>query len=362
MTITTAYGWLPATCFMIGLLSITTFDNFLILFVKRKSIINSWWLVGFLGIVVSFIALDYFHLFSFRQLSANLSIRLLKTPWLVIVPVALGLAAFINNRRFLYHNLYVEEISKGGKQKQSTEYTWLQQLGLMGELIGLDIKLILRNKRPKATILVSCMFLLYGFLFYRPENLGANRYGMLLFSAIMITGIFIINYGQFLFAWQSSHFDGLMTANISMKAYIKAKLRLFTVVSTAAFIISSLYGFIDWRILPIQAAAFLFNIGINSVGAVYLATYSYKGIDLSKSATFNYQGTGMSQWIYAVIIMLIPFVIYFPLSKIFNPWVGIIIIGLAGLIALLLQNWFIDHLTIEFAKRKYRVIEGFREK
>jgi len=357
-----AYGPLTTAAFIGSILSLTVFNHFLILYVKRKTIINSWWLAGFLGVVGVLVALDYFHVFSLRNISTLVFTRLLSTPWLFLLALMLAETCFVNNQRFLLNNLYLEEISKTGKQKQSTEYTWLQQLGLTGELISLDIKLILRNKRPKSVLLISLFILLYGFIFYRPMYLDGTHYPMLLLGAFLITGIFIINYGQFLFAWQSGYFDGMMSSGLPLTAYIKSKFMLFMAVSTFSFVLTSAYGLISWKIIAIQTAAYLYNIGVTSVIAVYFATYSYKGIDLTKSATFNYQGTGAAQWLYTLAVLLIPFVLYLPLAKWVSPWAGFIAIGAVGLISLLLQNWWITILTRELAKRKHLILQGFREK
>ena len=185
---------------------------------------------------------------------------------------------------------------------------------------------------------------------------------MLLFGAIFITGLSISNYGQFLFAWQSSHFDGLMAGNLNIKAYIKSKFLLFTSVCTVVLLITSFYGLIDWRILLIQLAAYFYNVGIHTVLAIYQATYSYKGIDISKKSAFNFQGIGAAQWIYSFIVFLIPVLIYLPFSLFLNPWAGIVALGIIGLVSLLLQDWWVDLLSKEFMKRKYRILEGFREK
>ena len=164
-----AHGSLVAACFTISILAVTLFNHFLILYVKRKTIINSWWLVGFLGAVGILIGLDYFHILSFRSLSASLFTLLLRSPWLSIGFLALTLISFINNSRFLSHNLYFEEIARRGRQRQTTEYTWLQQWGLTGELVALNLRLVLRNKRAKTVALMSFVILLYGFIFYKPE-------------------------------------------------------------------------------------------------------------------------------------------------------------------------------------------------
>jgi Family of unknown function (DUF5687) len=357
-----AHGPLVAFCFIISILSITLFNHFLILYVKRKIIINSWWLVGFLGAVGILIVLDHFHIFSFRALSTSVFTSLLQSPWLCLIFVALGIGSMVNNSRFLRNNLYFEEIARRGRQRQSTEYTWLQQWGLTGELVALNLRLVLRNKRTKAVVLMTLVIMLYGFLFYKPVYMKSDNMPMVLLGAMFITGIFIMNYGQFLFAWHSGYFDGLMSLPISIREFIRAQFMMFTAVSTLTFVVTSLYGLISWKIIPFQIAAFLYNAGINTVVVIYFSTRSYKGIDLTRSATFNYQGTGMSQWINMLVVLLAPMLIYIFLAWLFNSWVALTVLGLLGLISLLLQNWWINLLTDQFRIRKHTILAGFREK
>jgi hypothetical protein len=357
-----AYGPLTASCFVISILAVTLFNHFLVLYVKRKTIINSWWLVGFLGAVGILIALDHFNIFSFTALSTSLFTTLLKYPILAIGFLALCIWAFVNNSLFLRHNLYFEEMTRRGRQRQSAEYAWLQQWGLAGELVGLNLRLILRNKRAKSVVLTSFVILLYGFIFYSPQALKSPHTHMIIFGALFITGIFIMNFGQFLFAWHSGYFDGLMSLPVSIPTFIRSQFLLFIAVSTISFVITSLYGLISWKIIPFQFAAYLYNIGINSVVVVYFATRNYKAIDLSKSASFNYQGTGMAQWLNVIAVMLVPIGLFLGLSYLFNNWIAITTIGAFGLISLLLQNWWIGILTEQFLLRKHLILSGFREK
>jgi hypothetical protein len=357
-----AYGPLATSCFVISILAAIFFNHFLVLYVKRKTIINSWWLVGFLGAVGILVALDHFHIFSFTALSTALFTTLLKYPILSLGFVALAICSFVNNSLFLRHNLYFEEMSRRGRQRNSAEYAWLEQLGLTGELIGLNLRLMLRNKRAKSVVLFSFIILLYGFIFYKPEFLRSAHTPFILFGALFITGVFIMNYGQFLFAWHSGYFDGLMSLPVSIPTFIRAQFLMFIAVSTFSFVITSLYGLISWKIIPFQFAAYLYNIGINSVVVVYSATRNYKAIDLSKSASFNYQGTGMAQWLNVLAFVLFPTGLYVGLSYLFNLWVGVATIGALGLISLLLQNWWIGILTGQLQLRKHLILSGFRQK
>src|SRR5262249_15644481 len=163
----------------------------------------------------------------------------------------LFIVAYVNNFRFLLNNLYVEELSKKTGSKRSKEYTWLERWGIIGELIALDIRLIFRNKRPRAVTISACLILLYGLIIYRPVYLHPFNTVLLLFGSLLITGMFLIGFGRFTFAWQSNWFDGLLTANLSMEEYIREKLVLYTTVSTITFVLITAYGFLDWRLLPI---------------------------------------------------------------------------------------------------------------
>src|SRR5258708_5581443 len=174
------------TAFLASFLFLTGFNHFLILYIKRKTILNGWWLLGFL-IVVSILGFcDYFNIFSFRHVSELVFTPLLRTPWLVLVPLAMVIAAYLNNYYFLYHNLYLEDIVRKDKRKESSEYAFLNRFGTIGELLALELKLILRNKRPRSIVLLSGVFILYGFVFYKPEYLNKNELGVLLMGGICV--------------------------------------------------------------------------------------------------------------------------------------------------------------------------------
>jgi hypothetical protein len=360
-TIAKIYGTGTGLAFLLSIISLTVFNHFLVLYIKRKTILNNWWLVGFFALVLALALADYYGLFSVRAVSTTLFTAILKNPLLCVITVVLAIASFYNNAFFLRRHLYIEEKASTRGRKATTEYRWLQQMGTMGELMALDLKLILRNKRPRSLLMLSALFLFYGFIFYKPTYLENDQLGFLLLGAIFITGMFMTNYGQFIFAWQSSHFDGLMAGKFPLTTYLKSKFLLLIAFCTVALLLSLFYGFISWKIIPIQLAAYFFNIGIHTVLAAYIGTYNYKGLDLSKGSSFNYQGIGAAQWLYALVILLVGVIIYLPFALLVNTWVGIAAIGIMGLVNLLLQDWWIQKIAQQFNKRKHKLLAGFRE-
>ena len=355
------YGTVATLCFLISMFALVVNNHFLNMYIKRKSISNSWWFFSVVIVMAILKAFDYFKILSFETTSSNLFIGLLHHPWLCVIPLALAVITFRLNNNYLRSHLYIEELVSQRKMKVSTNYAFLDKYGDVGEMIALDLKLIFRNKRPKSLVILSGVILLYGFIFY-PRYLQTGNFTMLFLFALFITGLFISNYGQFLFAWQSSHFDGMMSYNINMKQYIKAKFLLFVTVCSLQFLIASFYGFMGWHILPIQLAAFLYSIGVNSFVTIYAATYNYKYLNLSKSASMNFQGIGALQWLQSLLISFGPVGVFYLLNKFVGFWTAIFVISSLGIVGLAFNEIIINWLVGQFNTRKHKILEGFRER
>jgi len=355
------FGGIAAISFLIALFSLVINNHFFNMYIKRKSINSAWWLLSIVLIIALLKGLDYAKILSFEKTSANIFIGLLHHPWLCIIPLGLAVFTFIINNNYLRSHLYIEELTSDRKLTVSKNYSFFDKYGGIGEMMALDLKLIFRNKRPKSLIILSGVILLYGFIFY-PRYLVTGNYTMIFLFALVITGLFIANYGQFLFAWQSSHFDGMMSYNINMKQYLKAKFLLFVMVCSLQFLLASFYGFMGWRILPIQLAAYLYSIGVNSFITIYAATYNYKYINLGKSATMNFQGIGALQWIQSLLISFGPVMVFYLLFRFAGFWTAIITISTLGIAGIVFNEPIINWLVGQFNNRKHKILEGFRER
>jgi Family of unknown function (DUF5687) len=356
-----AYGGLSAICFLTAMFSLVLNNHFLNMYIKRKSVSNSWWFLAIVIILAIFKALDYYKLVSFEKSSAQIFIYLLRHPVFCIIPVGILVITFLLHNQYLRSHLYLEELVSEKKIKVGNHFTFLNRFGEVGEMIALDLKLIFRNKRPRSLMILSVAILFYGLLFY-PQYLRTENYTMLFLFAILIMGLFISNYGQFLFAWQSGHFDGMMSYNFNVKQYIMAKFSLLITVCTLQFVLASIYTLMSWRILPIQIAAFLYGVGVNSFLVIYSSTYNYKYLNLSKSGSMNFQGIGGMQWLQSIFISFGPVLIFFLLNKFLGFWFAIIFISSLGLLGLAFSELLINWLVKQFMIRKYKILEGFRER
>ncbi|KQB99393.1 DUF5687 family protein [Pedobacter sp. Hv1] len=361
MKIGTTYGALTALMYVLSILSLVVFNNYLVLYLKRKSINNFSYFISIIGVVTVLAALDYYHIISVRDFSNLIFVNVTKYPFLGLIFTLAAVGIFIINSNYLRANLYTEELSTKDDKKTSTDYPFLNRFGKVGELAALELKLILRHKRSRGSVLMGFAFLAYGLIFYKGPMIEKNEFGKLLFAALFMTGIAILTYGQFMFAWQSTHFDGLLVNKIDFKDFIKAKFLLFTISSTIITVLASFYGFMSYKLLLLHAAAYLYNIGFATVIVLYFATMNYKRLDITKSASFNWQGIGATQWILGLPFILIPVFIYMPFGIMNKPFWGLAAIALFGLITLLMRNFWINLLVKKFEKQRYKIAEGFRE-
>ena len=117
----------------------------------------------------------------------------------------------------------------------------------------------------------------------------------------------------------------------------------------------------SYKLLLLHLAAYLYNIGFATVIVLYFATMNYKRLDITQSASFNWQGVGATQWILGFPLLLIPFVIYLPFSFLDKPYWGLVALGAFGLITLLMRNFWVNLIVKRFEKQRYKIAEGFRE-
>lgn len=352
-----------ATGFIISILAISIFNNYLAIYVKRKSNLNGWVYIVFSAALALLIAADFaWHLYSIREISYIFFGNLLKHPVLALIPVAMAAGMFVLNFLYLKQNLYLEELSrKKASYKTSTEYPILNRFGALGDQVANEIKLILRNKRPRSAFIMSGVFLLYGLMIYLNPSQGSSDVWRI-FVGMFITGFFIISYGQFLYSWQAAHFDGLMVSKVSFTDFLKAKYLLFTAVSTAAVIVSIPYAYFGWRTVLVHCVMYVWNLGVNIHLVLFFANRNAKRIDLSKGASFNWEGVGATQWLLSLPLLLAPFIIFIPFNLMHLPNAGLAIMLVIGVIGIITRSFWLEKLVKDFYKRKYTITEGFRNK
>jgi hypothetical protein len=360
--ILTDSGALPAFAFIVAIIGLMLFNNYLALFIKRKANLNGWFFLISAAVLVLLIVGDFrLHLYSVRNISYLYFGHLLTKPVLVLIPVLLAVAMFYINFNYLKQNLYLEELSsrKASAYKSSTDFPLLNRFGKVGDLVANELKLIFRNKRPRSALVMGLFFMFYGLIFYTNKMYGETWF---IFVGMFMTGIFIISYGQFMYSWQAAHFDGILVSRVNFRDFLKAKYLLFTMVSTIAFILTTPYAYFGWRIVLVHFVMYLWNIGINTTIVLFFANRNAKRIDLSKGASFNWEGVGATQMLISFPLMITPYIIYLPFSLFKHANIGLGMLAATGIIFILTRNFWVKKLEEDFIQKRYTISEGFRNK
>lgn len=356
------YGYLASIMYLLSIISLTILNNYTALYLKRAAAQNYRIIIAGLLLIFVFGALEYFKVFSVSVVSNLVFSTLIIHPVIGLIFILLAAGSYLVNSRFLKNNLYIEELKTGEAKKSATDYPFLDRFGAAGTLVALEIKLILRNRRPRNTAAKGLLFLCYGFLMYKEKAINENSFGVMFMAAFLLTGNMTIIYGQFMFGWQSAEFDGLLANKTDIKTFFRAKFLLLTIASTVLLIVVSLYGILSWKILLVQFAAYLYNIGVNTVIMLYMATRNYKYIDLSEESSFNWRGTNTSTMLQSAPVLFSPYLIYWPLSYLFNPYWGLAGLTLAGLAGLFTREYWLHKLVTTFNRKKHQIAAGFRER
>ncbi len=351
---------LPAMLYwLLGMLLLVLFDHFVAIYLKRVAAVKQMAFIAFalfVGLLFTGNALQWFDLQSW---SGSL-FGPLGQAWFTGVPlIAVGLLYGLNYR-FLFHQGYIDQWKKHDKEATTQSFSYLESKGAVGTMIANELKLILRNKRTKSILFITALFSFYGLIFYG-EPQYADSFGIFIFVGIFMTGIFMINYGQFMVGWESAYFDGILTRAYPMESFFRAKFWLLLVSCVITYLISLGYVYFGLKALWINTACFLYNIGFNSFVLLYASTYQRKRIDLSKGSAFNYQGTSAVQFIIVLPLMLLPILIWLSFNAFGKPYWGLVALGAVGLISLAFHKQWFAAIVQNFKEKKYRNAAGFRE-
>ncbi|HEK21937.1 MULTISPECIES: DUF5687 family protein [unclassified Mucilaginibacter] len=356
-------GAAVASAIWLSIVGISVFNNYLALYIKRRANLNGWIFLAVGGLLSLIVCGDYiWHLYSIQKASNLVFGNLLKTPVLVMVPLLMAIAMFYINFFYLKDNLYLEELSskKAEDRKSSTEIPLLGRFGHIGDLVANEIKLILRNKRPRSALVMGLFFLFYGLIFYTQKVYGE---GMKVFVGMFMTGFFIISYGQFMYSWQAAHFDGILVSKVKFRDFLRAKYLLFAMVSTVAFVLTTPYAYFGWRTVMIHFVMYLWNIGINTTIVLWFANFNQKRIDLTKGASFNWEGVGASQLLLSFPLLICPYLIYLPFRYLLHSsdW-GFGAMAIIAVVGIATRDFWIKQLEKDFYNKRYKIAEGFRNK
>jgi len=345
-------GWLFT---MILLTQCGNFTNFII----NKNNIAFWALAI---VLVGTIALQYYDIYDVTVLSQSIFDGLVVNPIFVITPLVLLIILYIINFKILKGQLYLDDaVKQKVKEANTADLSWANRFGEMAPFIKNEIRLIWRNKRTKTVFLMSFLFVMYGLIFF-PQKTYQEMPAMLVFASLFVTGGFVLNYGQFIPAWESAYYKMLMSQNLSYRKYLDSKWFLMSIMTVVLFILATPYIYFGLDKYLMIAAGTLFNVGFNTLVLLYAGSFNRKQIDLNASGFGNTQGTSAKQFIVIIPVMLLPVGVFYAVYFFLGLNAGLITIAALGLIGLVSRNYFMNLITQKYIRDKYAVIHAFNQK
>ena len=356
-----SFDTLSIIAWMIAMIGLTLSINFANFLMKKKFTDNVKALIPIVGIIAILGILDYLKIFQSSVWFGKGLNEILQQPWLACLPILIFIFFYKWNQKDLEGKFYLDaSLKEEVKDANTKEFLWTKRFGDLAPYLQQDLKLIWRNKRPKTTIYLSIIFLAYGLIFYTNDSYQEMP-AFYIFAGIFITGIFMINFGQFIPAWDASYFPLIMAQNIPLKTYLQAKAGLITVSVVILAILSTPYVYYGWKILMVNMVCAVYNIGINIPILLYSGSFNRKRIDLDKSPFMNYQGTGATQWIVGLPLMVMPVLLFWIFYKTISFESGLTVLFVLGILGLFLRNKAISFIALRYKRNKYAMIEGFKQ-
>ncbi|WP_111683168.1 DUF5687 family protein [Winogradskyella tangerina] len=343
---------------MIILVLIINFVNFIIEAFSAETELSFLPLIAIVGTLYG---LDYFNVVPIKATIGNALIAVANNPILILIPIGFLLVCYWYNFKILKSKLFLDSSLKSKVQEvKAADLSWTKRFGDIAPFMQLDLKLIWRNKRTKSSVFIMVIGLVYGLFFY-PQPMYKDMVWLFPFIGIFVTGIFLINFGQFIPAWDSGYYKMLMSQNIKYEQYLRSKFVLMVLSVGIMFVLSIPYVYFGWKILIAHFAAAVYNVGVNSHVMLYGGSFNRKKIDLNQRAAFNYQGTGAVQWIIGLPLMILPMLIFALMNWLVGFEAGIALLILMGVAGIVLHKRLMKMITKRYLDSKYKMIDAFSQ-
>ncbi|WP_262910761.1 DUF5687 family protein [Wocania arenilitoris] len=335
---------------------INNFLNFIIESLSAKTELSFLPIIVFVG---SLFALNHFNILNIAKLLSNGVTAITKNPILVIIPILTLIGLYVYNFKILRQKLFLDNgLKTKVKEVNASNLEWTKNFGDIAPFLQLDLKLIWRNKRTKSSAFLVLIGLLYGLFFY-PQPTYQNMPWFFMFIGVFSTGIFLINFGQFIPAWDSGYYKLLMSQNIKYEQYLKSKFTLMAVSVVILFVLGIPYVYFGWKILLAHFAATIYNIGVNTHVILYGGAFNRKKIDLSQKAAFNYQGTGAVQWLIGIPLLLLPMGLFALFYFLIGFEIACLILAIMGVIGIVFHQKLMNTITQKYIESKHKMISAF---
>ncbi len=279
-----------------------------------------------------------------------------------IIPILTLVILYYLAFSYFKSNLNLDEgLAKKSEIAKTENFTWLNQFGVLGTFLKNDIKLLKRNKRSRTTLIMSCVFIFYGLLFF---NNPTQAKVMGIFAGIFVSGGFLFTFGQFVPSWDSSYYQLMMSQNIKYKEYLSSKWWLMVIATLISTLLASFYLFYGLHIYLLVIVGAIYNIGVNSHLVLLGGAFVKTPIDLtqSKGAFGDKQAFNVKTMLLAIPKLLVPVMLYGLGSFLYSDTIGLLFVAVAGILGFAFKDKMFTQIEKIYRTEKYATIAAYKQK
>ncbi|MBB1140610.1 DUF5687 family protein [Myroides sp. WP-1] len=319
------------------------------------------------GIVALCFGLEYYHIVD----------PTLYTQYLFALPYLYPISLFVYlvllaglvwaTYRFFLTRMYLDDLEKVRiKESISLEMSWLDRFGRYANFLRNDIRLIVRNKRARVTVLMSVIFMFYGvFMVNTTEGIerGAMPAFFSVFLAFFSTGGFLMLFGQYVPSWDSSYYPLLMTQNVMYRDYLMSKWLIIVLGTLVSTLVCFFYILIDKELFYLVIAMGIFNMGINGYFVLWGGAYLKMPMDLTaaKNVFGDVNAFNLRVMLISLPKMILPLVFYYIGSLIYPFWGGFTLLILVGIAGLFLYPFAFKYIEKVYIREKYAALAAYKK-
>ena len=359
--LTNGYDVSMVLTWMFTMIIVVLIINFLNFIIEAFSAETELSFLPIIAVVGALFALNYFEILPMTTLIGSAFLAIANNAILILIPIAILLVCYSFNFKILKSKLFLDSSLKSKvTEVNAADLSWTKRFGDIAPFMQLDLKLIWRNKRTKSMTMLLVIGLLYGLFFY-PQPMYREMTFMSAFIGIFSTGFFLINFGQFIPAWDSGYYKLLMSQNIKYEQYLRSKFILMVMSVVILFVLGIPYVYFGYKILIAHFAAAIYNIGVNTHVILWGGSFNRKKIDLDKKAAFNYQGTGAVQWLIGIPLMIVPMALFGLVNWLAGFEAAVALLIVLGILGIVFHKKLMKGITQKYLDSKYKMIDAFSQ-
>ena len=348
-----------AAAWWMALVFTTLCINFIIYIINK----DNRFFVGLLLLLAATVALDYYSIFDSGAWAGKAFDRVVEETNYLALFVLLALCSYRLVYSFLKRGFYMDAgLMKKKTQVRGGGFAFLNVFGEDALFLKNDLRLVIRNARPRQIVIMSFLFLFYGLVFF-PQEIYRNQPYVLAFAGMFVTGGFSLTFGNFVPAWDSSYYKLLMTQNLSYKNYLLSKWNLMAFVTAFCTLLAIPYVYFGWDVLAIIVAGSFFNIGLGTWITLFGGLLNKTPVKLNvKAKAFdNTQAFSLNQFFLTIPKMVLPVILYGLPAQFISPTAGIISLAGAGVLGILLRQQMATKITQLYIEQKHETIAAFNK-